>query len=98
MVINMAITVGKLFGNATILYQMKLLAGRKGLNNLVEWVHIIENDEVSKFLHGNEVVFTSGILNNNEKWLLEYAEKLYKSGTSAFVVTYDHILKQYQKM
>ena len=38
----MAITVGKLFGNATILYQMKLLAGRKGLNNLVEWVHIIE--------------------------------------------------------
>ncbi|MFR1904322.1 PucR family transcriptional regulator [Clostridium neonatale] len=65
---------------------MKLLAGRKGLNNLVEWVHIIENDEVSKFLHGNEVVFTSGILNNNEKWLLEYAEKLYKSGTSAFVV------------
>ena len=86
MVINMAITVGKLFGNATILYQMKLLAGRKGLNNLVEWVHIIENDEVSKFLHGNEVVFTSGILNNNEKWLLEYAEKLYKSGTSAFVV------------
>ena len=86
MVINMAITVGKLFGNATILYQMKLLAGRKGLNNLVEWVHIIENDEVSKFLHGNEVVFTSGILNNNEKWLLEYAEKLYKSRTSAFVV------------
>lgn len=86
MVINMAITVGKLFGNATILYQMKLLAGRKGLNNLVEWVHIIENDEVSKFLHGNEVVFTSGILNNSEEWLLDYAEKLYRSGTSAFVV------------
>lgn len=82
----MAITVGKLFGNATILYQMKLLAGRKGLNNLVEWVHIIENDEVSKFLHGNEVVFTSGILNNSEEWLLDYAEKLYRSGTSAFVV------------
>lgn len=86
MIINMAITVGKLFGNATILYQMKLLSGRKGLNNLVEWVHIIENDDVSKFLHGNEVVFTSGILNNSEGWLLEYAEKLYKSGTSAFVV------------
>ena len=82
----MSITVGKLFGNGTVLYQMKLLAGQKGLNNLVEWVHIIENDEVSQFLHGNEVVFTSGILNDNEVWLLDYAKKLYSAGTSAFVV------------
>ena len=82
----MSITVGKLFGNGTVLYQMKLLAGQKGLNNLVEWVHIIENDEVSEFLHGKEVVFTSGILNNNDGWLLEYAKKLYSVGTSAFVV------------
>jgi hypothetical protein len=82
----MSITVGKLFGNGAVLYQMKLLAGQKGLNNLVEWVHIIENDEVSNFLHGGEVVLTSGILNNSEGWLLEYTKKLYNAGTSAFVV------------
>lgn len=82
----MSVTVGKLFGNGAVLYQMKLLAGQKGLNNLVEWVHIIENDEVSEFLHGNEVVFTSGILNKDDEWLLEYAKKLYSVGTSAFVV------------
>jgi len=82
----MSVTVGKLFGNGTVLYQMKLLAGQKGLNNLVEWVHIIENDEVSQFLHGKEVVFTSGMLNNNDGWLLEYAKKLYSVGISAFVV------------
>lgn len=82
----MSITVGKLFGNGAVLYQMKLLAGQKGLNNLVEWVHIIENDEVSRFLHGNEVVLTSGILNKSEGWLLEYTKRLYNAGTSAFVV------------
>lgn len=86
MVISMSITVGRLFGNGAILYQMKLIAGQKGLNNLVEWVHIIEDDDVSKFLHGNEVVFTAGILNNSEEWLLEYTKKLYNVGTSAFVV------------
>ncbi|WP_026887457.1 PucR family transcriptional regulator [Clostridium beijerinckii] len=82
----MSITVGKLFGNGAVLYQMRLLAGQKGLNNLVEWVHIIENDEVSEFLHGNEVVLTSGILNNDDGWLLEYTKKLYAARTSAFVV------------
>lgn len=65
---------------------MKLLAGQKGLNNLVEWVHIIENDEVSEFLHGNEVVLTSGILNDGDGWLLEYTKKLYAARASAFVV------------
>ncbi|MDD7794313.1 PucR family transcriptional regulator [Clostridium sp. 'White wine YQ'] len=82
----MSITVGKLFGNGAVLYQMKLLAGQKGLNRLVEWVHIIENDEVSKFLHGNEVVLTSGMLNTYDGWLLEYTKKLYNVGISAFVV------------
>ena len=82
----MSIAVGKLFGNGAVLYQMKLLAGQKGLNNLVEWVHIIEDDEVSKFLHGNEVVLTAGILNKKEGWLLDYTKRLYEVGTSAFVV------------
>jgi len=85
-VIHVSITVGKLFGNGTVLYQMKLLAGQKGLNNLVEWMHIIENDEVSEFLHGNEVVLTSGILNSSDGWLLEYTKKLHSVGTSAFIV------------
>nr|WP_202117300.1 PucR family transcriptional regulator [Clostridium chromiireducens] len=65
---------------------MKLLAGQKGLNNLVEWMHIIENDEVSEFLHGNEVVLTSGILNSSDGWLLEYTKKLHSVGTSAFII------------
>ena len=55
----MAIAVNKLYSNCASLYQMKLLAGHKGLNNLVEWVHIVEDQEVSSFLHGHELIFYS---------------------------------------
>lgn len=82
----MAITVAKLFKNATILYNMKLVAGRAGLDNLVNWVHIIEDDDVSKFLHGEELVFTAGILNREEDWLINFTKKLHNSNVSAFVV------------
>lgn len=82
----MAITVKKLFKNGTFLYKMNLIAGRNGLSNLVEWVHIIEDDDVSSFLHGNELVFTAGILNRQPDWLLKFSEKLYAAGASAFVV------------
>ena len=82
----MAVNVAKLFKNATMLYNMKLVAGRKGLDNLVTWVHIIEDDDVSKFLHGDELVFTAGIKNSGDGWLLDFAKSLYEVGASAFVV------------
>lgn len=82
----MAIIVKKLVKNASLLYKMELIAGRNGMNNLVQWVHIIEDDAVSPFLHGYELVFTAGILNKNKNWLLEFAKKLNASGVSAFVV------------
>jgi hypothetical protein len=57
----MAIMVRKLYKNATFLYAMNLVAGKGGMNNLVQWVHIIEDESVSAFLHGGELVFTAGI-------------------------------------
>lgn len=82
----MPITVSKLYNNCASLYQMKLLAGHKGLNNLVEWVHIVEDPEVASFLHGHELIFSAGYMNRDDKWLLSFAENLHAMKTSAFVV------------
>ena len=82
----MAVTVRKMYQNGSFLYHMELIAGRGGLMNLVNWVHIIEDEDVSKFLHGNELVFTAGILNHSQDWLLLFAKRLYEAGVSAFVV------------
>lgn len=82
----MSIMVKKLYKNGSFLYNMKLVAGKNGLNNLVQWVHIIEDDHANSFLHGNELVFTAGILNNKQDWLLNFAMKLKQVNASAFVV------------
>ena len=82
----MPVMVKKLYKNGQFLYEMCIVAGHKGLSNLVQWVHIIEDDHVSSFLHGNELVFTAGILNTRPDWMLEFAQKLHGAGASAFVV------------
>ncbi|MEI6101366.1 MAG: PucR family transcriptional regulator ligand-binding domain-containing protein [Eubacteriales bacterium] len=82
----MSIMVKKLYKNGAFLYKMNLIAGKNGLGNLVQWVHIIEDDSATSFLHGNELVFTAGILNHSNEWLLNFARNLYASGTSAFVI------------
>lgn len=82
----MAVTVRKLFKNAEMLYYAKLEAGEEGLGNLVEWVHIVEDNEVGLFLHGQELVFTTGIADGSEEWLIKFAKNLHISNVSAFVI------------
>ncbi|HWT74084.1 MAG TPA: PucR family transcriptional regulator ligand-binding domain-containing protein [Mobilitalea sp.] len=93
----MAIAVSKLYRNCASLYQMRLLAGHKGLSNLVEWVHIVEDQEVSSFLHGQELIFIAGYMNRGDEWLLNFTKELYKSKTSAFVINIGPYIKSVPK-
>lgn len=83
----MALAVGKLYKQGAGIYHMRLLAGKSGLHRLVKWVHIVEDEEATLFLHGGELVFTAGIRSRTkENWLLDYAKNLERAGVSAFVV------------
>ena len=72
----MAITVKKLVKNVAKRYKMELVAGEKGVDNLVQWAHIVEDMDVTLFLRGQEIVFTVGIMNKSEGWLLKFTKNL----------------------
>ena len=55
----MALAVGKLYKRGAGIYHMRLLAGKSGLYKLVKWVHIVEDEDATLFLHGGELVFTA---------------------------------------
>lgn len=90
----MSVTVKKLYKDGIILYKMKLLAGKKGLDNFVKWVHIIEDENAREFLRGSELIFTAGIQNNQDYKLLNFARNLHESGASALVVNIGPYIKE----
>ena len=53
----MAVTLGSLCEKAGYLYGMRVIAGKEGMTNIVQWVHSVEDIEVSDFLHGGELIF-----------------------------------------
>lgn len=67
-------------------YQMRLAAGKEGLSRQMDWVHIIEDAEVARFLHGNELVFTTGIGMTTSGSLQVLAEGLYRRDACGLVV------------
>ncbi len=83
----MAITLEKLCEGCEAKYQMELMAGRGGIQNTVRWVHMVEDREVPDFLHGNELVFTTGIGHiSGEDRLTSFVRNLKERDASGVVI------------
>ena len=82
----MAISLSQLCENAERSYSMRLIAGSGGVENTVRWVHIVEDSEVPDFLHGNELIFTTGIAHSGNEWLKDFVISLKAKGAVGLVV------------
>lgn len=82
----MAILLRQLCEKASYLYGMRILAGENGTGNIVQWIHTLEDVETGGFIHGGELIFTTGIAQNGNEWLLEFVENLYEREASGLVV------------
>lgn len=65
---------------------IKLVAGKNGLTNAVEWVHMVDTTEIADFLSGGEIAFTTGIGVGEKMSLLALVDRVYKNHASAMVV------------
>ncbi|WP_235848430.1 PucR family transcriptional regulator [Litchfieldia alkalitelluris] len=65
----------------------RVLAGKKGLTNLVKWVHIVEVTNIGKLLNGNELILTTGISwNRNLELSLSFLKQLIDSNVSGLCI------------
>lgn len=81
----MLVTVGDLI-NSTKKSSIQLIAGENGLNNVVRWVHIVENIQVSTFLEGGEIALITGIGLDSTEELLPLVKCIKDNGGSAVIV------------
>jgi hypothetical protein len=57
----MALTLRELLSYSKHKNDIKIIAGTLGLNRPCRWIHVVEDDDVPSFLHGYELIFTTGI-------------------------------------
>lgn len=82
----MAILLRQLCEKASYLYGMRVLAGENGTVNMVQWIHTMEDAANSVYVHGGELIFTTGIAQKGDAWLLEFVRNLDRHGASGLVV------------
>lgn len=74
-------------------FDIELLAGNEGLDNIVRWVHMVENVGLSVFLESQQVAFTTGIGINGDKELLELVIHAHKNNASGMIINIGPYIK-----
>lgn len=82
----MSVTLRQLYDSIKSSEEITLIAGEQGLDHVVRWVHMVEGTDISSFLEGDEVAFTTGIAVSDEKELLELVEYNYRQQASGMVI------------
>ena len=82
----MAVTLGMLYDKVKNEEEIQLVAGEKGLEKMVRWVHMVEGTDISSFLEGDEVAFTTGIALNSQEELYELVKFNYKQKAVGMVI------------
>lgn len=89
----MAVTLASLCEKSGYLYGMRVIAGKEGMTNIVQWVHSVEDIEVSDFLHGGELIFSTGIANKGQDWMLPFVKNLIENQVSGLVLNIGPYIK-----
>lgn len=82
----MAITLRRLCKNAESGYAMKLMAGHNGMDNIVRWVHTLEESGTPGTLRGGELIFTTGIGYSENDMLLTFVKELKEHDAAGLVI------------
>lgn len=67
-------------------YDIKIVAGKKGINRMVNWIHMVENTEIASFLDGQEIAIITGIGLQTQEDLIDLVEGIYEHGGSGVIV------------
>ncbi len=66
--------------------EMKLVAGKKGINNIVRWVHMVEHKDITFYLKGQEVAIITGIALEKAEDLFDLVKRIYNNDASGVII------------
>lgn len=81
----MAVILNKLYQQGQRM-ELHLIAGGQGLNQMVSWVHMVENKEASSFLDGGELVFTTGIGLFQGSTLMDLVKSVHRHHAAGLII------------
>lgn len=81
----MAVELKELYAEIKPQYEVQLHT-RSCFQKTIEWIHMVEEADFARLLHGDELVFNTGLNYSSEEWLRNFIERLDKVGAGGLIV------------
>lgn len=85
-VTNMAVALETLYSEIDPSHHVKLLT-KSCFHKRIDWMHMVEDMDFVPFLHGDELVFNSGINYVSNEWLRVYIDAIYEKHAGGLILS-----------
>ena len=82
----MAVKLRNLYNEICTKYDVELLT-ESCFDKRVSWMHMVEDMDFIPLLHGDELVFNSGLNFHSEEWLKTYIQELNRMNANGLIIT-----------
>lgn len=74
----MAVRFWELYEETKEQFRLKIAAGKAGMDTVVSWVHMLEDETIVSRFHGEELAITTGMKAVQSGWLLKLVQEMAK--------------------
>lgn len=90
----MAIRFWEIYKETKEKYQLRILAGKKGMDNVISWVHMLEDETIISRFGGEELAVTTGMKAGEEGWLLHLVTSMKQAECTGIILNTGMYLTQ----
>lgn len=82
----MAIRFWELYEEYRERFQLKIIAGKAGMDTVVSWVHMLEDETIVSRFNGEELAITTGMKTKQPDWLFHLVKQMHQAECAGIIV------------
>ncbi|HHV12040.1 MAG TPA: hypothetical protein GXX75_17340 [Clostridiales bacterium] len=82
----MAIRFWEIYEETKDTFHLRIIAGKAGMDTVVSWVHMLEDEAIVSRFHGEELAITTGMRAEQPGWLLDLVKEMDKNECAGIVI------------
>lgn len=90
----MAVRFWEIYEETKEKYKLRVLAGKNGMDNVIGWVHMLEDETIISRFGGEELAVTTGMKAGEEGWLLKLVMSMKNAQCAGIIINTGMYLDQ----
>lgn len=92
--IFLAIRFWEIYEETKQQYHLRIAAGKAGMDTVVSWVHMLEDETIVSRFHGEELAITTGMKAGQPNWLLNLVQEMAHDECAGVIINTGMYLKE----